>query len=116
MKVTIIVVLVYNVLELSYMLLIPFVVPNPNRRTWVVSIDELATTTITMVVLLVVSIKMSKLLNMFEESGSSFEKQKRSVILQAVFFVTAFVFIDLTQILFYIGSFLQWQDAVYAII
>ena len=89
-------VLALTILEVCFMLVIPFLVTDPERRNLVVSIDELVINGTLMVVFVLVTMKMIKMLSMFEESGSSFSRQKQSVIRQVLYFEISFSYIILT--------------------
>ena len=62
MRVVITMVLALTVVEICFMLVIPFIVTDPERRNWVVSIDELVINVTLMVVFIVVTMKMVKIL------------------------------------------------------
>ena len=96
MRVAITMVLALTILEVCFMLVIPFLVTDPERRNLVVSIDELVINGTLMVVFVLVTMKMIKMLSMFEESGSSFSRQKQSVIRQVLYFEISFSYIILT--------------------
>ena len=96
MRVAITMVLALTILEVCFMLVIPFLVTDPERRNLVVSIDELVINGTLMVVFVLVTMKMIKMLSMFEESGNSFSRQKQSVIRQVLYFEISFSYIILT--------------------
>ena len=68
------IVITTNLIEMTFVVLIPEIVPNPARRSWVVSAELLVINLLLMVSYLLVLREMIKLLNMFEEAGSSFAK------------------------------------------
>ena len=96
MRVAISIVLAINIIEIIYPVVIPFIDANYESSDWAVGIDELVINVTLTVVFIVVTVKMIKILNMFEESGGSFSRQKKSVIRQVVYFEVSFSYIILT--------------------